>query len=168
MKITRRHVLAATAAATLATALGGAGLTASWWNRPPAEGLLALSPDEYAFAQAIAEAWLPPGGTPALSGADANLGAYLDEVLSRMEPTNGKLLKLLLQALDDRPMVPHGRSFHRLDLATRQAVLQGWINGNALLANGIAGLLVLLGMGWTVHPDVAALLRPSFGCGYGA
>ena len=167
MKITRRHVLAAAAAVPAAAALGGGGLALRWYDKAPAQGLSILSQDEYDFVQALSEAWMPPGGTPALSGADANLGQWFDELLTHMAPNQQTLLKLLLQVLDDTPLLTDAGRYTTLDLPRRIELLVGWMqSSNALFRAAIAGVIVLIGMGWTTHPEVAPGLAPMFRCGW--
>ena len=84
MSLSRRHVLAATTAVGVAGGLGVGTAAWRWWERPPGEGLQSLADDEYAFVQALAEAWMPAGGTPELSGADAALGNFIDGLISAM------------------------------------------------------------------------------------
>lgn len=168
MTLTRRHVLAALAGVPVAGALGVGTLAFRWWDRPPGAGLQRLSPDEHDFAQAMAEAWMPPGGEPALSGADAELGRFLDEVVAGMEPAMAREFKLLLQALDDLTVPTRLSAFRHLDLPTRIEVLDGWLHHDQwLLRNATQAVLVLLGTGWTTHPEVVVHLRPYFRCGYG-
>jgi hypothetical protein len=124
--------------------------------------------DEHDFAQALGEAWMPPGGDPPLSAADAGVGAFLDEVVDGMEPAMGTQIKLLLQVLDDLTLPTHGACFRHLPLPTRIQVLEGWLHGDLwLLRNGVQALLILLGTGFAIHPDMVARLRPYFPCGYG-
>lgn len=168
MKITRRHVLAATAAAAAAAGAGIGAVGWSWWDRPPAAGLAALSLEEHAFAQALAEAWFPPGGDPALSGADAQLGDWLDGVIAALPAATGKQMKLLLHALDAATLPTHAHTFRGLPVDARTAVLNGWLNGdNYYLRSATQALLVLLGEGWTTHPQIVDRLRPFYGCTYG-
>lgn len=166
--ITRRQVLAASAAVPV---LGGLGLgTAvwSWWDRPAGAELQALSPDEHAFAQALAEAWMPRGGTPELSGADARLGDFLDQLIAAMHPQRGRELKLLLHGLDHLPVPVRASRFTHLDLDTRSRALAGWLDHPVhLVRDGTAAVMVLLGMGWTTHPEVVPVIRSMFPCGYG-
>lgn len=166
MKLTRRHVVAAVAAIPAAGALCGGGLYARWWDRPPGAGRLRMSEDEYDFVQAIAEAWLPPGGTPALSGREADLGGFLDGVLAGMTDAAGNELRVLLQALDDLTWPTHGAAYRSLPLAERTLVLKGWLHSDLwLLRNATQAVLVLMGTGYSTHPEVAAVLRPMFPCG---
>jgi hypothetical protein len=168
VKITRRQVLAALAGVPVAGGLGVGGTAWRWWDRPAGAGLKRLSADEHDLAQALGEAWMPPGGDPPLSAAEAGVGAFLDEVVDGMEPAMGRQLKLLLQALDDLTLPTHLSAFRHLPLETRTEVLDGWLNGDVwLLRNGVQALLILLGTGYTTHPEVVARLRPYFPCGYG-
>jgi len=90
--ITRRQVLAAIGAVPVVGALGAAATAWQWWDRPAAEGLVALSADKHAFVQALAEAWMPPGGSPPISGAEAELGRFLDDVVGSM--SDGQAVEL--------------------------------------------------------------------------
>ena len=171
-RLSRRQLLVLAAAVPVAgglLAVGGTGTLAwQWWDRPAGVGLLCLATDEHAFVQAIAEAWMPPGGEPALSGSEAELGHFLDGILAGMPMPQANELKLLLQALDDLPYLTQGAPFRSLDLATRITVLDGWLHSDQwLLRNAIIGLLSLIGTGYTTHPDVLPYVRPHFKCAYG-
>lgn len=168
MRITRRQVLAATALTAASTAGGVAAVGYAWWDQAPAPGLRALAPSEHAFAQALAEAWMPPGGDPPLSGADARLGDWLDGLLDGQPATPRTQLKLLLHALDHLTLPTHGAPYTTLPLDTRTTVLRGWLQSDQyLLRNGVQAVVVLLSLGWTLHPDVVGLVRPWFGCAVG-
>jgi hypothetical protein len=166
--ITRRQVLAAMAAMSAAGVVGAGGIALRWWDRPAGEGLRALSQDEHDFLQAVAEAFMPPGGEPALSGADAQAGRVLDAVVATMAPPAARELKLLLQALDDWPAPRRLAPFRRLPLETRIEVLSGWRHsGNWLVRNAAVAVLVLVAEAVTMHPDYVALLKPNAPCGFG-
>ncbi|MEQ1570278.1 MAG: hypothetical protein ABMA64_31880 [Myxococcota bacterium] len=166
--VTRRQLLAVGAAVPAIGAAGAAGLGWRWWDRPVADGLRALSADEHDFVQALAEAWLPPGGDPPLSGAQAELGRFFDEVVAAMTPGTARELKLLLQVLDDATWATDARAFRHLAVDRRTAVLDGWVHSSSwLLRNAVSGVLVLCGEGYAMHPDVVGLLRPHFRCGFG-
>lgn len=168
MAITRRHLLAATAALGAAAAVGVGTTAVRWWDRPPGEGLKVLSPLEHGFVQSVAEAWMPPGGTPALSGADAQLGHFVDETMSHMPATQAKLLKVLLHLLDELTLPTHMSTFHALSLQARQEVLQGWLDSPFFLQRQALGaVMALISFGWALHPEVAPVFQPLFGCGYG-
>jgi hypothetical protein len=139
-----------------------------WYNRPPGDGLRCLSDQEYLFLQAVAEAYLPPGGDPALSGAEANLGAFFDEILVGLHIDSQNELKLLLQVLDDLAIPTRYSAFHKLPLAERTDQLKDWLNSDVwLIRSAIQGVLVLLNFGWTTHPDVVHIYQELFGCHYG-
>jgi len=172
MALSRRQLLTLAAAVPVAgglLAIGAGGTVAwQWWDRPAGAGLKRLADDEHAFAQALAEAWMPHGGEPEISGAEAELGHFLDGVVAGMGLTQGNELKLLCQALDDLPRLTHLAPFRSLDLDTRIAVLDGWLHSDQwLLRNTILGLLSLLGTGFTTHPEVLPYIRPHFKCAYG-
>jgi hypothetical protein len=168
MRITRRQLLAAGLAVAAAGAAGLGAVGASWWDRAPGAGLLVLSTDEHAFIQAIAEAWMPAGGEPALSGADAALGDWFDAVLSGMPGPPRRQLKLLLHGLDCLPIPTHASRYTTLQLQDRQEVLHGWLHSDQyLLRSAVQAVMVLVGLGWSTHPAVAEGMRPWFGCGFG-
>jgi hypothetical protein len=167
-RLTRRHVLAAMGAVAAAGAVG-AGTTAwRWWDAPAGDGLKALSRDEHDFVQALAEAWMPRGGEPELSGADAELGRWMDDVVDGMPAPSGRELKVLLQLYDESTIPTRLRPFRALSLEARTDVLRGWLASDVWLwRNGTQAMLVLMGVGWTTHPEVVTLLRPHFRCAYG-
>lgn len=167
MKLTRRHVLAVAAAVPVVTALGGGALALRWYDKAPGQGLSMLSQDEYDFVQALAEAWMPPGGVPALSGADADLGGWFDELLTHMAPKQGTLLKMLLQVVDDSTLLSDATAYRFLPLPRRTELLVSWMHSsNSLFRSAISGVTVLIGMGWTTHPEVARVIGPMFRCGW--
>lgn len=168
--ITRRHVLAATGAVALAGSTTALALRHRWWNHPHAPQLKALSQDEYDVVQAIGEAWMPPGeGPPDPSGAEADVGAFVDEIVSRMPPEQARLFKLLLHILDDTTMVIEFQPYRKLDHVRRTNHLNVWIHSPwPYLRQATSAVLILVAMGYTRHPDVAKHLQPYFRCGYGA
>lgn len=168
MKITRRQVLAAAAAVPVVGALGAGATAWSWWDRPAGAGLKVLSTEEHAFVQALAEGWMPRGGRPELSGADAKLGDFVDDVVAAMDPRTGTELRLLFHALDALPIPRRGGYFQSLSVEARSAVIEAWLDHPSwAVRDGAAGVLVLVSMGWTTHPDVARVLAPMFRCRYG-
>ncbi len=168
MAVTRRHVLATTAALAAAGATGVGGAALRWWDRPVDADLRALAADEHAFVQALAEAWMPRGGEPQLSGADARIGDFVDDLVAALDPMPARLLRALLQILDDLPLATRFSTYRALPLDDRIEVLRAWLeHPSQYVRLGAVGALQLVSLGWTRHPEVAAQLAPSFGCGYG-
>jgi hypothetical protein len=168
-KVTRRMVLAAMGASAAAAALAAGYKANQWWNVPPGAGHKALSPLEYDVAQAMAEAWMPAAdGPPSLSGAQADCGAFLDEVVSRMPDDKRKLIKLLLNVLDETPWPVEFRRFTQLDLPTRAKHLSLWLESPVFYhRQGVAAVMALISMGYTTHPEVAPFFARFYQCGYG-
>ena len=169
MAITRRHLLAATAAAAAAGSLGVGGLVMRWWDQPNDAPWRCLSQEEIDFLEAMADAMFPAGGTPPMAGADANAARFFDEVIAAMEPTQGKLLRLLFNALDASTMPTEGGIFSMLPVDERRAVIQEWLHAElAEYRMAAQSVLVLVGTAYTVHPDTAHYFGPMYGCRYGA
>ena len=169
VKIDRRLVLAAMAALPVAACAGLGGEVGSWWHAPLGADRKVLSDGEFGFMEGVAEAWMPRGGTPALSGKDAGLAAFVDAVVARMPEPERSLVRLLFNALDDLTVVSHLTRFRNLDLADRTAVLAEWVdNPSSNIRQAIRAVLALLSEGWTQHPDVIEVIRPMFPCGVGA
>lgn len=167
--ITRRMVLAGTAAVGM-----GAGVVVSmkatqWWARPPGKGLKALSREEHDVVQAIGEAWMPQGhGPPSLSGAEAQVGAFVDEVVARMAPMQAKLFKMMLHIIDETTLPLEFARYTDLDVVKRAEHLQVWLDSPLYLhRQGVGAVMALVSMGYTSHPEVAPVFAVWFGCGYG-
>lgn len=168
MAITRRHLLAASAgiAAAAAACAGGVGLR--WWDAPAGAAWVNLAEEEVRLVRALAGAAFPAGAFIDLSGADADLDRFFDAMLSGMPELTGDLLKLLAQALEHFTLATHGARYSTLTLAEQQAQLESWLSSSRPeLRGAVMSIVVLLGMGYTTHPDVAARMSPWHGCGYG-
>ena len=168
MKITRRHVLALTAAAA-ASAGGGVGLVATrWWDQPAGAGFRVLSTEEATFVSALAAAAWPATEAVALDGGAAGLDHFLDELLAVSPQIPRDLLRTLFHALDLWPVPTRGARFTSLRAADRDAVFMGWIDSElAEVRSAVQGVVLLLGMGYSTHPDVVSFMSPMFGCGFG-
>ena len=168
MGVTRRQVLAASAAAALASA-GGLAVTASrWWDRPAEAGFDFLSDDEAAVVEAWADCLFPPGGVPPLAGADAGLSGYFDAMLGGLPPPKATQLKLLLHALDSLALAETGTALTALPRAERWRLARGWLTSSiAELRGATVAFSTLLGCGYTTHPDAAEVFGTWYGCGYG-
>jgi len=62
MAVTRRMVLAGSAAMAGAAVVGTGSVVCAWWDQPKGEGLVCLSPSEYAMVQAMGDVPVQVGG----------------------------------------------------------------------------------------------------------
>ena len=169
MRISRRHLLALSAAAAAVGAIGVGGLGYRWWDQPPDAPLEALSTQEAQIVRAIAGTAYPRTAAIPLDGSEAHLDRFFDATLSHMPESPRRLLKLLLHGLDGGTVLTHGSTFTELSPSERSEVLQGWTQHDlAELRNAAQSLVLLLGMGWTIHPEVAPTMQRLHSCGYGA
>ncbi len=166
-RITRRMALGVSGLLT-AAAMGGVGARiVSWYDRDPSEGYLCLTAHEAELLDAMAEAWFPPGGVPPLSGAEAGVSRYLDELFSVMDEPTPSLLRTLLHTLDDWSRVSHGSGFASIDLDTRIEILRSWAgHRNHLVRGAIGGLGTFIATAYCGHPGVKEACGWIFPCGY--
>lgn len=168
MRLSRRHLLAASGLTVAAASLGPAALAWRWWEQPPMDGLRFLSEDEVRFFDAFAEAVFPGGGTPPLGGRDAQVGRFADEIWSGMVPFQRNLVRASVHAFDQLARVDGGDTLTRLSAADAQRVVSGWLHHPRSEVRGIATTFhIFSAMAWTTHPDVAPFFAPRFRCGYG-
>lgn len=161
--ITRRQLVAGTAALAAASALAVGGVGAHWYDQPPGTGLTLLSPDEAAFLTAFAEAIYPPGGTPSVSGAEVEIEVFVDRVLAGMPTFQQQGVKLLCHAIDAL-----GGGFTGQPLARRSAQILTWLDSPvAEIRSGVQSLILLIGMGYTTHPAAVETYADLMRCGYG-
>jgi hypothetical protein len=166
--VTRRQILAASAAVAVASAAGAGAVAWQWWDRPPGAGYSWLSPDEVSIVEAFADALFPPGGEPSLAGADANLARWFDAVLEGMPSAKARELKLLLHALNNLARASGGSAFVDLDRADRAALNHRWLTSSTPeIRLAMLGLSTLIGCGYTTHPETAPYFTKWFGCRYG-
>jgi hypothetical protein len=167
--VSRRQLLAL-AVAGAAVAMVGSGIAVrSWWERPPGQGYRVLDETEGAIVQALAGAAFPPGGDVAVAGSAMGLDHFFDEMLAHMETTGARELRLLLRALDAGPMLSHASSFRSLAAGDQRTTLATWLDDDLLEVRAAAmGVLVLLGSGWALHPQVSAVFARWHQCGFGA
>ena len=166
--LTRRQLLLTAGAATAALAAAAGGIAHRWVRRPAADGYRVLSFEEAAYVRALAAvAW--PGAPDRLDGADAALDHYLDQMMVVMPGPPQDALKVLLHALDDYPLPTRGASFHALDRAAQEEVFQALFHHDLhAVRSGIVSVVVMLGMGYTTHPEMAATMSGLYKCGYGS
>jgi hypothetical protein len=169
VQVTRRTLVALAGASAAVAMVGSVVAVRSWWERPPGRGYRALDDTEGAIVQALAGAAFPAGAEIAVAGSAMGLDHFFDEMLVHMEPTAARELRLLLRVLDAGPVPSHGSRFRSLEPAQRQAVLERWLDHPLLeVRSASMGVLVLLGSGWALHPEVSRVFARWHSCGFGA
>ena len=168
MRVTRRHLLALAAGTTAAAAVTGGVVVASWWDAPPDAPYGTLTGDEADFLRAWSAAAFPATPTLPIAGEDAGLERFFDELLSHTPADAAKLLRLLINALNGATVLSHGAPFVSLEPPERALVFEDWTHAdNAHFRSATQSLVLLLGMGWSTHPQVAPHMRLLHSCGYG-
>jgi len=166
--VTRRQALALSGLVAAAGATGLGFRAASWWNAPAGVALICLSAREAQVIDSMTEALFPPGGRPALSGADAGLSRFLDEVLDVMPAPTDQLLRLFINALDDTARLTRFSGYCELPLAERTELLRSWgQSSHYLFRSSVSSLILFLSMGYCMHPEVKDACGWIFPCGYG-
>lgn len=168
MQISRRHLLALSAGTAAVGAMGATGLLIEWWDQPATAPYTCLSDGEATFVRAWAEVAFPATESTPISGAQAGLDRFFDQVLQFAPPDASKLLKLLLNGLDAASVPTHGTTFVSLDHADRLDRFEAWTHSEmSLFRSATQGLVLLIGMGWSIHPDVAPVMKKMHSCGFG-
>lgn len=168
-KLTRRQVLALLAVPPVVAAFGVGGTAIRWWDQPADAGYACLSPDEAAFLRALAAAGWPATTQCPLDGGDADLDRFVDANLVPWQDLPRKGMRAGLHVLDTLPIASTGQRFSSLSRDEAAQVLADWLDSDLMpLRQAITGLVVFLGMGYTVHPDTQGMFGPLYGCGYGA
>lgn len=167
--ITRRQLLALGAAVAAVPVLGAGGALWSWWDQPAEDPHTHLSADEAAFLVALGEAAWPATTTIPLGGGEARLDRFMDAVLGGMPADLRQQLRLLLHALDHAALPSQLGTFQGLEAPQRQLVLRSWLDSELMeLRQAASSVVILLGMGYTTHPEVAPWFATMYGCGYGS
>ena len=163
-----RRALLLSAAALTATAAGGGLLTVGrWWDRGAGEGYLHLSLEEAAILRAVAGVAWPGGAVVALDGEAADLDHFFDQMIHVMPDMTQKLLRTLLHALDDLARISAGGGLASLARPERSTLIMGWLDDELHeLRSAVTGLVVMLGMGYTTHPDCDGQMKSLYRCGY--
>ncbi len=157
------------AGAALGATLAGAGaLTFRWYHREPGSAFQHLSENEAELLRAIAGVVWPATSRCPLSGADAELDHFFDAILGTWPAATRDLIRVLINALDDLCTLEHGAGLRALDEQARSAAFMAWVDSDLLeLRSAVQSLVVLLGQGWSTHPDVGGIVPSLYKCGYG-
>ena len=169
MKITRRHLLALSAAASAVGAIGVGGLALQWWNQPPDAPYEVLSTEEASFIRAWGACAYPSTPAIPLTADEARLDRFFDAFSKVMPADASRLLRLLLHALNSATLPTHGHQFIDLDMETRMTIFESWTHAElSEFRSATQSLVLILGMGWSIHPAVAPTMQKLHSCGYGA
>jgi hypothetical protein len=167
-RITRRQLLALGAAVAAAGTVGTGATVASWWNQAPVGTFRHLSAPEAEFIRAVAGAMFPTTQTIPFDAENAGIDHFLDEAMANLPDELQKALRLLLHGLDAWPRLGRWSRFSELPLDARQDIIQGWNDSSLPEIRAIGNMLTLLvGIGYTTHPDVAPWFRSMHGCAFG-
>jgi hypothetical protein len=168
MRITRRHLLALSAGTTAAAAVLAGSVATQWWNQAADAPFTVLENEEAAFVRAWAGAAFPATTTIPLAGHRADLDRFFDQMLFTMPAETGKLLRLLLHALNHTSVPTAGARFTSLPAPEQSRLFEAWTHTDLDPARSAAqSLVLLLGMGWSTHPEVAPHMKTLHSCGYG-
>jgi len=116
-----------------------------------------LFDQERKIVTACAEVLLPAGGAIPLSGIDAGVVDYFDDVMARIPPTTRFLLRALLQFVERSPLLygPFRKPVTKLGLAERRKVLFGLMNSRLyLLRTAFLGLRTVLTIAYFGNEEV--------------
>ena len=168
MKITRRHLLALTAATSAVGAIGIGGLALHWWDQPADAPYTVLTTEEAAFIRAWGRCAFPPTPTIPLSAEEARLDRFFDSFSTVMPTDAARLIRLLLHALNAATLPTHGDHFIDLDVQSQEEIFETWTHTDmSEFRSATQSLTLLLGMGWSIHPSVAPMMQKMHSCGYG-
>ena len=168
MRITRRHLLALAAGTTAAATITAGTVVSRWWDAPADAPYSILTEEEAAFLRAWAGAAFPATETLPLAGHEAGLDRFFDAMLSHTPEDATKLIRLLVNALNGATMATEGALFSALEPGTQARVFETWTHAEvAHFRSATQSLVLLLGMGWSTHPEVAPHMRLLHSCGYG-
>jgi len=168
MRITRRHLLALSAGTTAAAALVAGGVATQWWNQPADAPFSVLESEEAKFLRSWAGTAYPATKTIPLAGQSAGLDHFFDHMLKTMPSDSAKLLRLLIHALDNATYPTDGAAFSELTTDRQKQVFDSWIHSDLdPFRSATQSLVLLIGMGWSTHPEVAPHMKQLHSCGYG-
>ena len=168
MILNRRQLLRIGGLSTLGLTLGGGLVYSQWWNAPANAPYQRLSTHEASLVRAISTVAFPSGDIISISPEQLSLDRYFDILLQSMPETQGKLLKLLLNALNSAPYLTFDNTFLMQSPEQQHKQLQSWLNHpQHLLRNAVTSLVILIGMGYTSHPKIAPHFAQFHLCGYG-
>jgi hypothetical protein len=116
-----------------------------------------LTSKEREIVEACAEVLLPAGGAIPLSGLDAGVVAYFDDVMAQIPSTTRFLLRALLQFVQHSPAFygPLKGPITKLGIEDRRRVLRGLMNSRSyLLRTAFLGLRTVITIAYFGNEEV--------------
>ncbi|MBM4369047.1 MAG: gluconate 2-dehydrogenase subunit 3 family protein [Deltaproteobacteria bacterium] len=163
--ITRRQVLAATAAVT---AIGSGGVLAHLPS--PAPGRKLFSAAEVEVVTALAEAFFPAGNPIGVAGGGVDVAGELDRLLvDELDHVVAPVFRHLLRGIEYGSVATHGARFSALEPLAREEVLAEWAEP-ANVPRRMAYEVLKTCVGWAYFnaPQVRAALGWEAECHAGA
>ncbi len=163
--ITRRQVLAATAACT---AVGAGGVLA---HLPaPAPGRQLLSAAEVEIVAALASAFFPPGNPIGVPGSAIDVAGELDRLLVEdLDHVVAPVFRHLLRGIEYASVATHGARFTHLEPLAREEALAEWADhGNVPRRMAYEVLKTCVGWAYMNAPQVRAAIGWEAECHAGA
>ena len=168
MMLSRRQLIKICAAVGISSGIGISALGFRWWDVPAGVPYRKMSIEEATVLTIIAHAAFPPGPIIAQNANDLKIDRFFDHLLSNMPMVQTKLLKLLLNALNTAPYLEIKSSLSSQSSIEQQEQVEKWLNHpNYLFRNAVTSLVILIGMGYTAHPEVSPYFSQMHQCGYG-
>lgn len=166
MFITRRQLVAATAAC--ATLAGSGGVLAQL--PAPAPGRRLLSAGELEAVAALVESFFPPGNPLAVGANRAESAAELDRLLADdLDKVVAPVFRHLLRGLEFGTLATHGAKFSQLELPIRMDLLNEWSEpGNVPRRLAYEVLKTCAGWAWLNAPAARAAIGWQSDCHAGA
>lgn len=162
--VSRRTVLKVAGAGGVVL-LGGAWLYRTFWRREsPGPGLLCLTQDEFAFCEAVGEAFFPGPPRSPFSAKELDLGHFADRYVNDLYPDKHRLFKVLVRTMNAWPVLRHKATFVHLPLDVRRRVLESWERSPTLLQRASHQTLrILFSVGFFEDLRVRKALNLQFG-----
>lgn len=166
MLITRRQLVAATAAC--ATLAGTGGVLAQL--PAPAPGRRLLSAGELEMVAALVEAFFPPGNPLGITGSQVDAAGELDRLLvDELDPVVAPVLRHLLRGFEYATVATHGARFSRLERPVREEILAEWSDPRIVPRRMAYEVLkTCVGWAWLTAPSVRTAIGWQAECHAGA
>jgi hypothetical protein len=130
-------------------------------SKPLRHSASRLGPRPRALITAVANAFFPPGGPLSLSGCDAGVVGYIDRYVSRTEPLQRTMIRLLIAFIQLGPLAfgPRRVPFTRLTQAERIRSLDEMFASSIYFRRvAFTSIRALMTMAYLANEDVATAM----------